>query len=183
MVSLPFGEPLTYDDLEGMPEDGHRYELLDGALLVSPSPGTAHQVCVGALLRVLHAARGEEHLVLPGPYDYVISRHTVLVPDVLVARRSDFTARNIGVPPLLVVEVLSPSSRRTDPGSKLLAYRDARVPAYWIVDPLAPSISVFHLEGEGYREVANAVADEELVTDQPFTLRIVPGRLLDDLEG
>ncbi len=183
MVSLPFGEPLTYDDLEGMPEDGHRYELLDGALLVSPSPGLVHQVCVGALVRLLHAARGADDLVVPGPYDYIISRHTVLIPDILVARRSDVTARNIGVPPLLVVEVLSPSSRRTDPGSKLLTYRDARVPAYWIVDPLAPSVQVFHLEGDAYREVASVMADEEFVCDRPFPLSVVPARLLDDLEG
>lgn len=183
MVSLPSREPLTYDDLEGMPEDGHRYELIDGVLLVSPSPRIVHQVCVLALARLFHAARRDGDLVIVGPFDYVVSRHTVLVPDLLVARRVDVTDANISVPPLVVVEVVSPSSRRTDPGSKLLAYQDAGVGSYWIVDPVVPSIRVFGLDGDRYRELARVVGDDDLVVDDPFPVRVVPARLLDDLEG
>jgi Uma2 family endonuclease len=79
------------------------------------------------------------------------------------------------------VEVLSPSSRRTDPGTKKLAYQDAGVPDYWIVDPAEPGITAFRLEGGSYVEEAHVAGDEVFTTDRPFGMSVVPTRLLDDL--
>jgi len=70
MTALQWGSPLTIADLESMPEDGHRYELIDGTLLVTPAPNTRHQCCVARLLIALGTAAGPDLEVLPAPYDW-----------------------------------------------------------------------------------------------------------------
>src|SRR5438874_190006 len=104
---LPWGAPLTYADLQAMPDDGHRYELIDGVLIVNPSPRRVHQRAVSRLLVLLHGAAPPEIEVLTGPFDYVVSNVTVLVPDIVVANAADYGERNIQRTPLLVIEVLS----------------------------------------------------------------------------
>ena len=181
MVATTRGLPFTYDDLKGMPDDGHRHELLDGALLVTPSPGTAHQVCVGALFQLLRGHRRPGHVVLVAPFDYVISDATVLEPDVLVARRDDLTEANLPATPLLVVEVLSRSTRRFDATAKRAAYQEAGVPAYWMVDPDGPSVTVLELVEGRYQEVAVVAGEESFTASTPFAVDLTPARLLDDL--
>lgn len=143
-----------------MPDDGHRYELLDRALLVTPAPNLAHQRCVISLAVLLHAGRGPEHEVLMAPFDVRLSRTTVLEPDLLVARKADLTPARLEKAPLLVVEVASPSTRRLDRGTKRLAYEAAGVPAYWLVDPDAVSLTVLQLEGDSYAEQGMLTGDE-----------------------
>jgi len=72
-----------------MPEDGHRYELIDGTLLVTPAPDTRHQSCVAQLVIILGTAAGSDVKVLPAPYDWVAGPSTLFQPDVVVARRAD----------------------------------------------------------------------------------------------
>ena len=177
--ALPWGAPLTEDDLAAMPEDGHRYELVDGVLLVTPSPNINHQICVGSLYVLLHAARRPEHIVLMARFDVRLSRTTVLEPDLLVFRKGEATLARLERAPLLVVEVLSPSTRRIDLGTKRLAYQDAGVPAYWRVDPDVPSITVLHLDEGHYVEEAVVTGDEAYVATFPFAVTVVPARLLD----
>ena len=95
MHTLPQSRPLTRDDLETMPDDGHRYELLDGILIVSPAPRPRHQESVASLLVVLRQAAPRDLLVLTAPLDVALTNDTVLQPDVLVARRSDFSERDL----------------------------------------------------------------------------------------
>ena len=176
--------PFTYADLEATPDDGNRYELLDGVLLVNPSPRTAHQVCVGALYVLLRAARAADQVVFVAPFDVVFSDVTVLEPDVLVARRADLTGKNLPAPPLLAVEVLSPSTRRIDSLAKRSAYEEFGVPAYWLVDPDEPAVTILELDDHGrYQEVAHAVGAEEARGRVPFPVTVVPDALLDDLRG
>lgn len=182
-MALRWGEPLTYDDLQEMPDDGHRYELVDGTLLVSAAPYTRHQVCLGALYRLLWDHRGPADIVLMAPVDYVISQYTVLEPDLLVLRREDLGDKYLDRVPLLVVEILSRSTRRTDLGTKRIVYQDAGVPSYWIVDPVEPSLTVLVNGPSGYTEAARVVGDEAYVADHPFPVTVVPARLLDDLTG
>jgi Uma2 family endonuclease len=179
-MALPWGAPLTEDDLATMPDDGHRYELLDGTLLVSPAPIPIHQRCVTRLLVLLDAARLPGQEVFAAPLDVRLSRTTVLEPDVLVARKADLTPARLEGPPLLVVEVLSPSTRRIDLGAKRLAYEAAGVPAYWLVDPEAPSLTVLELDAGGYVERATVAGDTPFHATFPFDVTIVPTRLLDD---
>ena len=131
---LPQGRPLTRADLEALPDDGHRYELVDGSLIVTPSPVTVHQRIVLRLGMELEHRCPAMFTVLVAPLDVVLSETTVLQPDVLVARDSELTDANLPAAPALAVEVLSSSTARADRVKKRRLYRDERVPEYWIVD-------------------------------------------------
>jgi Uma2 family endonuclease len=179
-MALPWGVPLTEDDLATMPDDGHRYELLDGTLLVTPAPNIGHQRVVTTLAFILRSARRPGQTVLVAPTDVRLSPVTVLEPDVLVARGVDFTPARLEGPPLLAVEVLSPSTRHIDRGTKRLAYEAAGVPAYWLVDPDVPSLTVLELEDGRYVERATVAGDEPFHATVPFAVSVVPARLLDD---
>src|SRR5262249_23745984 len=89
LAGLPFGRPLTVDDLERMPDDGHRYELLDGTLLVSPAPNVWHQEVALELAVQLRAVCPPRLRVVIAPFEWRRGRRTALQPDVLVARRAD----------------------------------------------------------------------------------------------
>jgi Uma2 family endonuclease len=180
---LPHGRPFTVDDLEGMPDDGNRYELIDGMLHVSPCPVPRHQVVLLELAVCLHAACPSDLLVMTAPMDVQPDRSNSLQPDVLVTRPSDFGPKNLPAPPRLAVEVLSPSTRLYDLNTKRSAYEKMGVRSYWIVDPTAPgTLTAFELDGQGrYQQVAHVEGDAEFTTTRPFPVRVVPARLLDKL--
>jgi Uma2 family endonuclease len=176
--ALPRSRPLTYDDLEQMPDDGHRYELIDGSLVVTPAPSAMHQRAVKRLLLLLDHAAPPDLEVFVAPFDVVLSVSTVMQPDVLVARRADLTEKNLPAAPALAVEVLSPSTRRIDLGTKRLAFESAGVPSYWVVDPAEPSLTVFELDGGTYREVARVTGHEAYTARRPFAAVVVPAELI-----
>jgi Uma2 family endonuclease len=178
VTTLPWGRPLTRDDLESLPDDGHRYELLDGALLVTPAPTPRHQRAVMGLIAVLTAHVVPPLEVMVAPLDVVLDESTVLQPDVLVAPRGDFSDRDLPRPPVLAVEVLSPSTRRIDLVLKRDRYRAAGCPHYWVVDPEEPGIRAWRLDGEIYVETGNAVGDALLELSQPFPVSIRPTDLV-----
>jgi len=181
-MALPLGVPLTVTDVWDIPDDGHRYELIEGVLIVTPAPGAAHQTCAARVWALLDHAAGPEHLVLLAPFDWVAGPQTLLQPDVLVALRADVADtgdKRLERTPLLVVEVASPSTRMVDRGTKRLAFEAAGVPAYWLVDPDAPSLTVLHLEDGRYVEHAVVTGEEQYAATVPFPVRVVPARLLD----
>ncbi|MGH9189151.1 MAG: Uma2 family endonuclease [Acidimicrobiales bacterium] len=178
-LTLGWGAPLTIDDLEKVPDDGHRYEILDGMLLVTPAPNTSHQTCVLVLGSVLLAAAGPGYTVLPAPYDWVIGPGTSFQPDIVVARTADVGPLRLERTPLLVVEVLSPSTRLVDLNLKRAAYEAAGVPAYWLVDPVGPSLTVLRLdEGARYIEEASVAGTDAHHASHPFPVTVVPAALL-----
>lgn len=179
MTGLQWGSPLTLADLEHMPEDGHRYELIDGTLLVTPAPTTRHQRAVARLVATLVSAAGADLEVLPAPYDWVVGPSTLFQPDVLVARRADLGPQRLERPPVLVIEVLSPSTRRIDLATKRMAYADAGVAAYWLLDPDVPSLTVLMLEAGGYAAVATVVGDDAWESQTPIRAVITPSHLVD----
>lgn len=170
--------PMTIGDLEAMPDDGRRYELIDGVLLVSPAPGTRHQIIGYRLFGLLDAACPDEFAVLGAPYAVHIGASIELQPDVLVGAIDDFTAKDLPVPPVLAVEVASPSTALHDRNTKKAAYERMGVPRYWVIDPDEPRLTVFALTDDGYREAASVAGDEPYEADQPFPVRIVPAALL-----
>ena len=137
----------TYDDLLAMPDDGNRYELIFGEIVMSPAPATKHQHVLGQLyLRFSnHLKRCGLGVVFLPPYDVRFSIHSVVQPDLLVVRRERaaiVTKRNVYGSPDLVVEILSPSNRMQDLTTKAVLYADFGVPEYWIVDPETDRITI-----------------------------------------
>jgi Uma2 family endonuclease len=168
---------LTYADLQALPDDHKRYELIDGELLVSPSPSTAHQRAVRCLLLILHAACPPGHEVLTAPFDWLVDQRNVFVPDVIVARTADLTETNLPVAPLLAVEVLSPSTRSRDQVRKRAAYQRAGLGHYWLVDPLAASITVLDRVDGQFTTTATASGDQPVTIERPFLVTVVPADL------
>lgn len=179
MTTLPFGRPLTRADLEDLPDDGHRYELIDGVLVVSPSPRIRHQDMVGNLHLLLRAGCPSHLKVVLAPFDVALADDTVVIPDLLVADRTQFTDKELPGPPLLAVEVLSPSTRRFDLLLKRDRFQSAGVASYWLIDPEGPSVTVLELRDGAYVEVARSVGSEACEVTQPYPLRMVPADLLD----
>jgi Uma2 family endonuclease len=179
VTTLPWSGPFTRADLDLMPDDGHRYELIDGALIVTPAPSNAHQTVVVSLIRLLLDSCPPELKVLVAPFDVVLADDTVLQPDVLVARRSDFTRRDLPAAPLLAVEILSPSTRRIDLTLKRSRYEAAGCLAYWVIDPDDPSLTVWELQDGLYVETGQVTGSEEFVAQTPFPVTVRPATLLD----
>ena len=169
---------LTRADLDALPEDGLRHELLDGSIVMTPSPGLAHQVVVGNLLVLLHPYDAPSTRLLPGPFDVALPTGDLLVPDLLLARHETLTPKDLTGVPVLVVEVLSPSTRRRDLGDKLTAYRDAGVPHYWVVDPVAPRLVAHELVDGDYSVVGDVTGDESWTATAPVEVTIVPADLV-----
>jgi Uma2 family endonuclease len=171
--------PFTVHDLERMPDDGRRYELIDGTLIVSPAPGTRHQKIVIRLGALLEANCPEGMETLTAPYSVRPSETTELQPDVLVGWSEDFTEKLLPTAPVLAVEVLSPSTALHDINTKKVVYERIGVPSYWIIDPDQPSMEVFELDAERhYQLVAKVTGREAFQARRPFSVRIVPTELL-----
>jgi len=166
-----------YSDLEHLPDDGHRYEIIDGTLLVNGSPSYDHQGVVSTLLVTLRLAAPPEFRVLTAPFDVVLADDTVVEPDLVVARREAFGAHNIPGPPDLVIEVLSPSTQRIDLNMKKERFERAGIPAYWVVTPTDPRVRVFELRDGAYVEVADVEGDEPFSATIPFEVTVVPSAL------
>ncbi|WP_409186362.1 Uma2 family endonuclease [Amycolatopsis sp. VS8301801F10] len=176
----PGSGPMTVRDLEGMPDDGRRYELIDGVLVVTPAPGYRHQKIGYRLYHVLEAACPPEFDVLGAPFAVHVGDRTELQPDVLVGRSEDFTDQDLPVPPVLAVEILSPSTAIHDLNTKRAVYERLRVPSYWVIDPAAPELTVFELDADGlYQQVAKAAGAEAFEARQPFPVRVVPKMLVE----
>jgi Uma2 family endonuclease len=159
---------------------GFRHDLIDGELFVAPSPNYLHQLVAQRLLLALLPAAPPTLQVVGLPLNLFIDEHTVLQPDLTVVRSN----RDYGlvIDPsdvLLVVEVLSPSTRRIDLQRKRAVYEAAGIPSYWIIDPLEPSMVALRRDQSGsYEEVASARGDEALLVDEPFTLSVTPSLLV-----
>ena len=128
----------TADMVRALPDDGNRYELVWGELLVSPSPRTPHQRGVGRIFVLLTAYCTEwgaaEAFISPADISW--SDDTLVQPDVFVVPIEQATAGNWTSMQdlLLVAEVLSPSTARYDRFSKRRLYQDRRVPLVWLFD-------------------------------------------------
>lgn len=138
VMSMPLPLPtFTTDDLRSFPEDAQRYELLEGVLLVTPAPGSAHQVVLGRLIGAVQrhvAVENQAYAVSPGEIE--VAPKTLLEPDLLVfpSTYAPGTAwRKIGGW-WLAAEVFSPSSRMYDRAYKRDAYLSLGVREVWLVD-------------------------------------------------
>jgi Uma2 family endonuclease len=170
--------PLTRADLGRMPDDGHRYELIDGVLVMTPAPAHIHQRIVSNLLVQLKQACPADLEALVAPFDVVLSADTVMQPDLLVAAREEFTEQELPMAPLLAVEVLSPSTRRFDLMIKWSRLEEAGCAAYWVIDPDTPSLIAWELRDGAYAQVAKVAGDESARLMRPFEVTVVPADLI-----
>src|SRR5580692_892288 len=162
-ATLPIDRPLTIDDLDLLPDDGTRYELDDGLLVMSPSPAAGHQRVVLRLSLLLEAACPPEFLVFPG-LGVAVSRSQYRIPDIVVAEVADvaFDEHSVDGPPVLVVEVASPSTALYDRNRKKEVYARFGIESYWIVTPdqEKPVVTAFELREGQHRLVAEVRADD-----------------------
>ena len=177
MTVLRRDRPWTLADLAALPDDGMRYELVDGTLLVSAAPSKVHQRVLGNLHLLLRAACPLELEVFLAPTDYQPTTTRSLQPDLLVVRRDDPGEAAVTTPLALAVEVLSPSSRSIDVVLKRALYEQAGVEQYWVVDPLEPSVTVWTLGDGRYGEPL--VITGEAAVDGPVPVVLQPARLVD----
>ncbi len=153
----------TYEDLLHTPDDGNRYEIIDGELIVSPAPRKKHQKLCYRLSRLVGGHVDERDLgeVYFAPVDVSLSGHDVVEPDLLFIRKDRlhiFNDQFVAGPPDLVVEILSPSSRGQDLGKKFALYARAGVPEYWVADPDALDLAIYVLSPQGVYERVEPVA-------------------------
>src|SRR5712691_2970718 len=148
----------TYDDYMKLPDDGKRYEILNGVLLLMPSPKDSHQYTVGMIFHYLltHVQFAGLGQVRIAPLDVKLGPKNVFQPDVLVVLNEQLdrlTEDGIMGAPDLTVEVLSPSSALEDRVDKHREYALAGVAEYWLVSPERRTVEVFTLVGREYRSL------------------------------
>lgn len=156
---------LGYEDYAQLPDDGTRYEVLDGELYVTPSPSPLHQRLSKRLQRRLEdyfEGRGLGE-VFDAPLDVILAPHDIVEPDlIIVGNPAQISRRGIEGAPLLVVEILSPSTRARDRGVKMRRYAELGVAHYWIVDPDAATIECLRLAESQYRLIVTAAVPDSL---------------------
>jgi len=165
---------LTYEDYCALPEDGKRYQIIEGDVYVTPAPSTTHQRVSQNLESLLrdHVRRQRLGVLYHAPVDVLLAPDTVVQPDIVFVsreRRSLVTERGIEGPPDLVIEVLSPRTRRLDRTSKMRVYARFGVQEYWLVDPdpEAQSFEIFRLSGGTYA-LAQAASGTESTSSELF---------------
>jgi len=145
---------LTYQDLRRLPDDGMRHELIDGEHYVTAAPRPKHQRVSGRLYLRLGTFLEEHPLgrVYYAPLDVVLTDFDCVEPDLLYVSREreqrQMTEDYLEGAPDLVVEILSPSTKRIDQGIKLRLYERFLVQEYWIVDPERETIGVYRLQDD-----------------------------------
>jgi Uma2 family endonuclease len=166
-------QPLTYDDLLALPEDGLRHELIDGEHYVTAAPNIKHQtvvmnlgVAIGSWVKAHDCGR-----LFNAPCDVVFSPKDVVEPDLLFISRERLgllTELNVQGAPDLVIEVVSPSTRTRDEGIKRRLYERMGVREYWLADPLFDTVQVYRRAGEALLFVAELSAEAGDVLTTPL---------------
>lgn len=176
--------PMTLEEFVALPEDDSaRYELQEGVLVVAPRPRPLHQDAMFRLGMQIHP-------FLPADLTMLLDVHliveagepaTVRAPDVVITTARSHHEQLGASDALLVVEIISPRSRRVDTHLKPFEYSEAGIPNYWLVDldPPAPTITVFALGAPGDGYVESQTASGELVVAEPFEMRINVDALVD----
>jgi Uma2 family endonuclease len=170
----------TYASYATLPEDGRRYEVVDGVLLyMSPSPSDAHQnvsIWLSHYL-VIHVKLAGVGQVRTAPLDVELAPRTIVQPDIMVILNehlSRITSTRIKGAPDLVVEILSPGTAAYDRCGKQRAYAQANVMEYWLVDPDEGTIEVLNLVGKTYQQTGSFHGDDTLISQVVPMIAEVP---------
>ena len=166
---------LTYEDFLLFPDDGLRHEIIDGEHYVTPSPNLRHQELVlrlGMALGNHLEDRPDRGRVFVAPFDVVFSFHDIVEPDVIFVAPDQLdilTDKNIQGTPAMVIEILSPSTRKRDRQIKQKLYERAGVREYWMVDPDLNVVTIYQRAADGSFPLrASLSAKEEDTLDTPL---------------
>ncbi len=165
----------TVADLEVLPDDGNRYELIGGSIVMTPAPEPVHQRVSRRLLRLLEERCPAGHEVFPAPIDYDLPGEQRVEPDLIVVPHASVGEKRLGGAALLVVEIVSPGSVVNDKVTKRAVYAEAGVPAYWILDPSRGHLLALRLEPGGYEPYADTTGLATL--DWPVAVSFAVGDL------
>ena len=177
-IPRPSADGYTTADLHALPDDGRRWELIDGSLILSPSATMNHNTIALWIANALWESNPSDEQVIGLDQSANIDRHNEPRPDVVVAparfwEQSPFPMAEAR----LIVEIISPTSVLRDTETKRALYARARVPAYWIVvpDTDGPTISLAELRLEQARRqyrFATHYTTDVFETDMPWPVRI-----------
>lgn len=169
----------TWEDLSAFPQDGKRREIIDGELFVTPSPSLRHQDVSMRLTEVLLFYLREHPVgrLFAAPLDVIFSNFDVVEPDLLFVshERGEILQDWVRGSPDLCVEILSPTTRRTDELIKRRLYERTDVREYWIVDPELESIKVYRRSGSSFPRVAELSRESRDTLATP----LLPGLRID----
>ncbi len=157
---------LTYEDYCALPNDGRRYQIVEGDVSATPAPASSHQRISANLEMIIrqHVKKNRLGAVYDAPIDVILDDHNILQPDILFVRKDRLgivNERGVEAGPDLVVEILSPSTRRLDRTDKMRIYARHGVAEYWLVDPQARTLEVFALV-EGVYLLRAALTEPEV---------------------
>jgi len=169
---------LTYQDYLLLPEDGKRYEVIEGDLYMTPAPLTRHQFIVGRIHHLImsYFENQGSGTVLVAPCDVLLSDTDIMQPDltvVLPGGLATITEKNIQGPPDVVVEVLSPSTAKRDRELKRKRYEHFGVREYWLVDPSTSSLEILRLQKGQFMKQVSVNSPDQCSTD------LLPGLIID----
>lgn len=183
-------QPVTYDDYAGLPDDGKRYELVEGMLeLMSPAPTPKHQAISNQMQTALTNSCHSEYMIFAAPVDLILSATEVRQPDIVMIHRSKkeiITGKGIEGTPDLVAEILSPHSVRRDKYSKMNTYAKYRIPEYWVVDPANEALEQYLLSGNKYELFAIYEKEDPVRSERLQCVSFTMGHIVDavaDLPG
>lgn len=168
---------MTSEQTVDVRRDGRRYEIVDGHLLVTGAQPPAHHAAVVALMIQLKQACPPDLLVAVASLDFRPTLGISLRPDLLVCRRTDAGPHLLTAPPLLAVEVLSPSTRTTDVVLKRTLYEQHAVQSYWLLDPTHHELTILELTDNGYTCRAVLQSEETFHATAPFPIDLTPATL------
>jgi Uma2 family endonuclease len=169
----------TEPDLHLFPQDGHRYEIVDGCLHVTPPPPESHESVVRSVVTTLRSAAPPGWWVCDRLG--VVIGESNLVPDVAVLRpRSSGAVWSDPGDVALVVEVETPETQRYDRFLKPSLYAEAGIPSYWRIEPgrATPLLRTYELSGALYHPVHSIEGAEPVKLDAPYPMRIAPAAWL-----
>ena len=159
---------LTYEDYLNGPEIKQRYDIIDGEMIMAPSPNLQHQRILGHLHFLVRQFLAEHNLgqVFFAPLDVVIQREPLRIrqPDLMFVsnERANILGQIVEGAPDLVVEVLSPGNSRGEMESKLADYAQLGVREYWLVSPEAMTVEVLELDERAWQRASLSGAGDHV---------------------
>ena len=166
-------EPLlTVADLEAFPDDdGNRYELIEGELFVSTSPGLPHQIVSDNSVHLIRTYLDKHPIgIVVSTIGLILSEYSGVIPDIVFFKNESaeriVTGERLTSAPELVVEILSPGSAsiKRDRVAKFQLYGKYRVPEYWLIDNEERAVEIYRLHNAELQLITILTGDDELTT-------------------